>query len=129
MIRAVLLVLVLGSFAFVAEAQMLPGTDPLGVTVSPQYPRPYQTVTVAPRSTLLDLSSSKVTVSVNGTNVYSGSGTQPTSVRAGALGERTTIVVSVTDPSGKTYSKTQVLRPAEVSLVTEPVSTSSWSIT
>lgn len=106
-----------------ALAQSLPGAEPLTLVVSPEYPRPYQTVTVAPRSTLVDLSASTVKVSVNGTNVYTGSGTQPTSVRTGGLGERTTIVVSVTDPSGRTYSKTQVLRPAEVSLVLESAST------
>ncbi len=103
MIRRVFLTLLLVSaFSLSAEAQGLPGTDPLTLSVSPQYPRPYQSVTVAPRSTLLDLSASTVKVSVNGTNVYTGSGTQPTTVRAGALGERTTVVVTVTDPSGKT---------------------------
>ncbi len=105
--------------ALPVDAQSLPGSDPLTLTVTPLYPRPYQTVTIAPRSTLLDLSASTVTVSVNGTNVYTGSGTQPTSVRAGGLGERTTVVVTVTEPSGKVHTKTQVLRPAEVSLILE----------
>lgn len=125
MIRAVLLMLLLaGSAAGTIRAQGLPsGTEPLTVSVSPQYPRPYQTVTVSPKSTLIDLSASTVRVSVNGTRVYEGSGTQPTNVRAGGLGERTTISVSATDPSGRTYTATQVLRPAEVSLVLEPVST------
>lgn len=115
--------LLLGSAAPFALAQGLPGTDPLTLVVSPQYPRPYQSVSIAPRSTLIDLSASTVRVSVNGTAVYEGSGTQATSVRTGALGERTTVVVSVTDPSGRTYTKTQVLRPAEVSLVLEPAAT------
>jgi len=123
MIRAVFLSLILGFGALTVHAQGMPGADPLTLVVSPQYPRPYQTVTIAPRSTLLDLSASTVRVSVNGTNVYEGSGTQATSVRTGALGERTTVVVTVIDPSGKTYTETLVLRPAEVSLVLEPAST------
>jgi len=125
MIRAVLLILILlSSVASVANAQGIPGgTEPVSVSIFPQYPRPFQTVTVSPRSTLIDLSASTVRVSVNGTNVYEGSGTQSMSVRAGALGERTTIIVSVTDPSGRVYTKQQVLRPAEVSLVLEPAST------
>lgn len=124
MIRAVLLLmLLLGAGASAALAQGLGTTDPLTLVVSPQYPRPYQTVSIAPRSTLIDLSASTVRVSVNGTTVYEGSGTQATSVRAGALGERTTVVVTVTDPNGRVYTETQVLRPAEVSLVIEPVST------
>lgn len=124
MIRALLLaILLIGTSIPAALAQGLPGTDPLTLVVSPQYPRPYQTVSVAPRSSLLDLSASTVRVSVNGERVYEGSGTQATNVRAGALGERTTVVVSVTDPSGRVYTKTQVLRPAEVSLILEPAST------
>lgn len=106
-----------------AVAQTLPGADPLSVVVSPQYPRPYQTVTISPRSTLVDLSASTVKVSVNGTNVYSGSGTQQVNVRAGALGERTTVVVTVTAPGSGTYTEQIILRPAEVSLVVEPTST------
>lgn len=125
MIRAVLLMMLLvGTNTFVAHAQALPTADTLSLVVSPQYPRPYQSVTIAPRSTLLDLSASTVRVSVNGENVYEGSGTQAATVRAGALGERTTVVLTVTDPSGTVHTKTQVLRPAEVSLVLEPNSTS-----
>ncbi len=125
MIRVVLLAFVFaGSFLGVSHAQGIPNsTEPLTLSVSPEYPRPYQTVTVSPRSSLLDLSASTVRISVNGTTVYQGSGTQATSVRAGGLGERTTITVSVTDPSGRVYTKQQILRPAEVSLVLEPAST------
>ncbi len=123
MIRSVLVALfLLGSATFV-HAQGLPGTEPLSLVVSPQYPRPYQSFSVAPRSTLIDLSASRVRVSVNGALVYEGSGTQPTTVRAGGLGQRTTVVVSVTDPAGRTYTKQVVVQPAEVSLITEPVST------
>jgi len=124
MIRAVFLVLFFAASFGTSHAQELPsGTEPLTISVSPEYPRPYQTVTISPRSTLIDLSASKVRISVNGANVYEGSGTQSTNVRAGGLGERTTVVVSVTDPSGRVYTKQKVLRPAEVSLVLEPVST------
>jgi hypothetical protein len=106
-----------------AYAQSLPTDEPLTLSVSPSYPRPYQTVTITPNSTLIDLSASTVKVTVDGATVYEGSGTQPTNVRAGALGERTTVVVTAVDPAGKTYSRTQVLRPAEVSLMLEPEST------
>lgn len=120
MIRVFLLSLLLvGTSVSPVFAQGLPGTDPLTLVVSPQYPRPYQTVTIAPRSTLIDLSASTVRVSVNGSNVYEGSGTQATTVRTGALGERTTVVVTATDPQGSVYTKQVVLRPAEVSLVLE----------
>lgn len=126
MMRALISLVTLGALCVgvPAYAQMLPGTDPLSLVVTPEYPRPYQTVSVAPRSTLVDLSASTVRVSVNGTNVYEGSGTKATTFVAGANGERTTVTVTVTDPSGRVYTKQHVIRPAEVSLVMEPVSTS-----
>lgn len=119
MIRSVAILLVLLIGASAASAQDFTGVEPLTLVVSPQYPRPNQVVSVSPRSTLIDLSASTVRVSVNGANVYEGSGTRPVSFPAGALGERTTVVVSVTDPSGRIYTKQQVIRPAEVSLVLE----------
>lgn len=122
MIRLVLLALLLAVAAPVS-AQALPGSEPLSVVMSPEYPRPYQTFTVAPRSSLIDLASSNVSVSVNGSVVYRGSGTGAVNIRAGALGERTTVVVTVVDPSGKTHTLQSIVRPAEVSLVMEPVST------
>ena len=122
MLRLVSLLALLLSAAGV-HAQGLPGSDPLTLVISPQYPRPYQSVTIAPRSTLIDLTARTVRVSVNGITVYEGSGTQPTTFRTGGLGEQTTVVVTVTDPAGRTYTARQVLRPAEVSLIVEPVST------
>ncbi|HRH55380.1 MAG TPA: hypothetical protein PK609_00765 [Candidatus Paceibacterota bacterium] len=123
MIRSALLILILLGMSGVAQAQALPGSDPITLVVSPQYPRPYQSFTVAPRSSLIDLSGSTVRVSANGTRVYEGSGTQATTIRAGGLGERTTVVVTVIDAAGRTYTKELVIRPAEVSLVQEAVST------
>ena len=123
MIRSVLLALVLLSAGGTAHAQMLPGTDPVSLIVSPQYPRPYQSFTVSPQSTLIDLSASTVRISVNGTEIYEGSGTRGATARAGGLGERTTITLTVIDPAGRTYTRQQVIRPAEVSLVLEPQST------
>ncbi len=102
-----------------AQAQDFVSAEPVSLVITPQYPRPNQVVSVSPRSTLIDLNASSVRVSVNGANVYEGSGTRPVSFPAGALGERTTLVVTVTDPSGRVYTKQHVIRPAEVSLVLE----------
>lgn len=113
--------LLLGAAA--AHAQDFASTEPVSLVISPQYPRPNQIVTVSPRSTLIDLNASTVRVSVNGANVYEGSGTQPVSFPAGGLGERTNITVTVTDPAGKVYTKQHTIRPAEVSLVLESPST------
>jgi hypothetical protein len=106
-------------------AQQVPaGTDPLTVSIDPQYPAPYQAVTVTPDSTLIDLSSSQVTISVNGTVIQKGSGSAPVQVQAGAAGVASTIKVVAVTSDGKTYSQSLVIRPADVALIVEPVSTS-----
>jgi len=99
------------------------GTAALTLDVSPQYPRPYDTVTVAPASTSFDLSGATVTVSVNGKEVAETTGTAATAITLGAPGTATTIKVSAV-AGGQTYTATQVIRPAEVDLVTEPSATS-----
>lgn len=96
--------------------------DSLSISIVPEHPKPYETVSVTPRSSLLDLISSTVTISANGQKVEQGSGLVTGYVRAGAPGEKTTITVSVVS-GGTTYTKTVVIRPASVALVVEPTST------
>ena len=125
MLRIVLLTLlvVAGSAASGAvHAQALPGSEPISVIISPNYPRPYQTISISPRSNLVDLSASTVDIAVNGVSVYRGSGTQGANARVGSIGEKTTVTVTVTDPDGRSYSQQEIIRPAEVSLIAEPVS-------
>jgi hypothetical protein len=97
-------------------------TDPLTVSVSPENPKPYDTVTVTPDSTLVDLAAARITVSVNGKVVVNGGGVQSVPITVGGPGERTSITVSAS-VGGQTYTKQVTLRPADVSLVLEPVST------
>ncbi len=106
--------------AFVS-AQSL-GAEPLTISVSPQYPEPYQTVVVTPRSTLIDLSASTVTVSVNGTVIKEGTGGESTSFTVGGAGEAMTIKVVAVGPEG-TFEQALVIRPSGVALVVEPSST------
>ncbi len=76
------------------HAQQYLGADPITVDISPEYPAPYDVVTVSPGSTLLDLSASSVTVALNGKVVSTGSGTASTQVQMGGPGEKTTITVT-----------------------------------
>lgn len=94
-------------------------TQPLTVDISPLHPRPYDIVTVTPSSNLIDLSASMITVSVNGKAVAESTGAAGVPVQVGALGEATTIKVTA-KTGGQTYSATEVVRPADVSLVVEP---------
>lgn len=105
-----------------AQAQAIGGTDPLTLTIDPTYPAPYSTVTITPASTLIDLSSSNITFTVNGKVVQKSSGAEPISIQLGGPGLTTTIVVSAS-VSGKTYQKSITLHPADVALIEEPIST------
>ncbi|MBU2103452.1 hypothetical protein KKD95_00345, partial [Patescibacteria group bacterium] len=120
---ALLTLFVLGFGVVPAFAQEFPGAEPLSAIISPQHPRPFQLISISPRSTLVDLSASAVEVLVDGVVVYTGSGTQAVTAQVGGLGSKTVVRVRVTDPSGFTYSKDYTIRPAEVSLVMEPTST------
>ncbi len=94
----------------------------VNIVISPTDPRPYQTITVTPDSSSIDLIRSVVTVSVDGKVVVKGSGAQSIPVTVAGPGGRTTISVSAV-VDGKTYTKQLILRPADVALISEPVST------
>lgn len=124
MIRQLLIggILVLGVGAAAANAQ-LGSTETLSVTLSPEYPRPYQVVTVSPESNLIDLAASQVVISVNGSVVYQGSGSESAQVAVGGPGQTTTITVRATN-NGQVYSKSVEVRPADVALLLEPSASS-----
>jgi hypothetical protein len=109
--------------AFVAHAQSQFGNvDPLSMTINPDYPRPYQIVTVTPSSDLIDLSASTVTFTVNGKVVQKSSGTESASIAVGGPGTVTNIVLTVVN-NGQTYTEKTSIRPADVALILEPLST------
>lgn len=110
-------------FALPVAAQYSTQDEPISFVLTPSYPRPYQSVTVSPRSSLIDLTASTVTISVNGVAVQKGTGTQAATVTVGGVGETTKITVSVKGPDGKTYTTSTSVRPADVSLVVEPNTT------
>jgi hypothetical protein len=125
MYRALLSFIVVGACLVTSPvlAQSLPSTDPLTLTIEPAYPRPYDQVTIIPDSTVVDLSASTVTVSVNGSVVHKGTGTGGVRFPVGGLGEKTTVLVSIASPGGLMYSQDLIIRPADVALVLEPTST------
>lgn len=110
-----------GIFTPLAHAQFT-AVDPLLVSINPQYPKPHDTVTVTPSSTLVDLSASSITVSVNGVVINKTTGTASSYVQVGGAGETTNITVTAIN-EGQTYTKKLSVRPADVSLITESVST------
>lgn len=122
MFRVLMSALFLSALAGSVPAHAQVGTAPVTISISPQYPRPYQTISITPRSTQLNLAASTVTVSVNGTVIEEGTGVVTAYTRVGAAGERAVIRVSVTS-AGQTYTAETSVRPADVSLIVEPIST------
>jgi hypothetical protein len=113
-------------FASSAYAQTASGTaaapNPLTIDVSPQYPTPYQTVTVTPSSSTFDIDSASISVKVNGVAFYKGTGGAGINVPLGGAGSTTKIVVTATD-AGQVSTQEITLSPASVALIVEPDST------
>lgn len=117
--------LFLGALFFVPQyisAQAMPAQDSFSIGIVPSYPRPFDTVTIVPQSTNIDLSGGLITTKVNGVVVGETTGKQPLQATVGDAGTKTTITMTVVI-SGTTYTQTKVIYPASVALVMEPVTT------
>ncbi|MGB4076519.1 MAG: hypothetical protein WBK28_02330 [Minisyncoccia bacterium] len=103
-----------------ASAQALPGLEPLAFSLSPKYPRPYDTVQVKIESTLINLAASEITFTANGEVV--GERSRSASITFGGPGSKMVIGVSVVAPEG-TFTKELTIYPSDVALLIEPLST------
>lgn len=120
MIRTLLaLLLVLAPASL--HAQVIPGVQPVTVTLSPQYPRPYETVTVKLTSTVVSLPASTITIYANGAII--GENSTTATFQAGAAGSRTTVRAVVSGTDGTNEASVSVV-PADISLIIEPTATS-----
>lgn len=104
-----------------ASADALTSTDPFSVAVSPTYPTPFGQAVLTPTSGSTDLSNSVMTILVNGKSVYEGTARSVT-IPLGAAGVLVPITVMV-KANGVTSTKTLSIRPQDVAIVAEPVST------
>ncbi|MBI4093758.1 hypothetical protein HY417_02240 [Candidatus Kaiserbacteria bacterium] len=90
------------------------------LSVDPQYPAPFSTASVLAQSDTLDLTNAFMSVSVGGSKVYQGNA-QPAAITLGKAGSVMRVDVVITT-GGVDYTKTLSIRPQDVSLVIEPVS-------
>ena len=93
---------------------------PFTMSLTPSNPEPNSQPFVSFVSTNLDLTNATLSLSVNGKNVYQGN-VQPVAIQLGAAGSLTTVRATVTS-NGVPYVQTLSLRPQDVSLVVEPLS-------
>ena len=105
---------------FGVSAQTIPSFENISLTISPTYPRPYENVTVTISSGNINVVGSTVTFYANGEVV--GEGDRSATFSVGGPGARTLVRAVITAPSG-TYERQLSIYPAEVSLVTESLTT------
>jgi hypothetical protein len=97
-------------------------TNPIDLDIEPQYPAPYQTISITPSSNVFDISGATITATVNGTQIYQGSGGAAIQIPMGGPGSLVKVTIKA-KVGGASYSTSVTLQPADVALVVEPVST------
>lgn len=114
----------LSFFLFVplTAAAQLGGGDELAVTLTPERPGSFTTVTVEVESYIADLSRSTMRWLINGNVVREGVGEKRFSFRTGALGSVTALGISAETLDGRIFNKDLTIRPAEVSLLWQTAS-------
>ncbi len=92
------------------------GTE-LVVGVTPEHPRPGESIVVSVESYNIDLNRAEVQWFVNDKLVKTGAGIKHLTVTAGRSGETTTVRIITIGENGNIYSANVIIRPAEVNLL------------
>lgn len=88
----------------------------LQLNVSPEFPKPGQSVTFSVESFQADLDVARITWRVDGSTEQQGVGAQRLTLEAPALGDTTSVTVQANTEKG-TFSTDYLMRPTRVSLV------------
>lgn len=101
-------------------AEMSGSGEPFSISVRPQYPAPFETATVSFLPGSVNLANAIVSVSADGKNIHNGPA-RPVAVPLGRAGSVTSVNVTVSS-AGATYRRTVSIRPQDVALIAEPLS-------
>lgn len=105
---------------FMLYAQGIPGiSEPVTFVVSPEFPKPNQTVSLSAQSFSTDLNKATFKWTVNGKVFAQGAGLKEITIPSGKAGALTTVSVSVVTADIGTVTNSVSIRPAEVTLVWE----------
>ena len=119
-IRAVLLAsLTLFLAPGIALAQLGTPSEPFTVSVDPLAPAAGGTVTFTPISGDIDIAGATMTVSVNGTQIVSGTA-EPFSLRVGGAGQTQTVTITM-KTAGCSFKQVASITPQDVVLIVEPL--------
>jgi hypothetical protein len=103
-----------------SHAQMLGGPGEFQIILSPEYPRPFDSVVARLESSYFNLSGASVEFFVDGVEIDTQDGKR-VQFTVGGAGSRTTLTVKLT-AEGAVYTQELQIYPAEVSLILEPQS-------
>lgn len=106
-----------------ASAQLTgPDTSSVDLAITPQNPRPNQSVTANLVSYSIDINRADVTWSINGKQVAAGKGLKTFSFTTGSLGTKTSLEVLIVSEDGYPILKDLSINPASVNLLVEATS-------
>lgn len=113
-IITLLCILIAPYFSF-AQESLLNGS----VTISPEYPQPFDEITVSLESYSFSTSRSFIVWKVNGKQVISGYGESKIKITLGGPGTQAFLTVGVKTPEGQDFSKSIIVTPASVQMLWE----------
>lgn len=98
----------------------VPEFDPdVLLSLSPQYPAPYENVVIRAEHFLVDLDRAMITWTVNGNVVQEGIGQDNISISAGGAGETLSVTVTAEDPTGEVGTGEISFTPADIDIIWE----------
>lgn len=95
----------------------LPGSSPLSVNVTPEFPRPGQQVTITLESFGVDLQRSRIDWYVNGIKAQGGIASDRFDIIAGSSGTSQEVDIVVTTVTGSTVSKSVTIQSGDVEIL------------
>jgi hypothetical protein len=104
---------------FVVQAQAIGFDNEVTILTIPEYPKPFETMTLKARSFSTDLDIAQFNWIVNGKTYKQGTGVKDISVTMGKPGTLTVVSVVIKTKNGQTTTQTFSFRPADVTLLWE----------
>ncbi|MEX2514566.1 MAG: hypothetical protein WD335_00325 [Candidatus Paceibacterota bacterium] len=114
------LVLILAPVVVTGQSIFSPSTDTIGLSQSPRFPEPNETITLSVVSRVINLNNKQTVWQIDGETVSSGTGVLEIDVELGGSGETTQVDFRVI-VEGEVVQRTANLSPVDVNLVWEAI--------
>ena len=105
----------------IARAQAIPDYQDVTISLYPEYPKPFESVDLTASSFSVPVDTVPISWFVNGQQVLSGVGQKKYTVRVGASGQTTIVVVKIQVNAGKEIVKNIQIQPNTLDLLWEAI--------